>query len=122
MAEKRSWLKITAEYFYRSISLRSTSLKLSWVCSIKIDLLPNTGNHFTSIRYRVKTSQVEIVVVAAEPNAARLSTCVVSSVKVVIPIEKKYSVKTRQLADVGDQRSGFFSVRYKSDLDAIEEF
>jgi len=38
------------------------------------------------------------------------------------PIEKKYSVKMRQLADVGDQRSGFFSVRYKSDLDAIEEF
>jgi hypothetical protein len=31
MAEKRSWLKITAEYSYRSISLRSTSLKLSWI-------------------------------------------------------------------------------------------
>src|SRR5260370_42428418 len=31
MAEKRSWLKITAEYFYRSISLRSTSLSISTI-------------------------------------------------------------------------------------------
>jgi hypothetical protein len=36
--------------------------------------------------------------------------------------EKKYSLKVPQLAEVRDRRSEFFSLRYKSDLDAIEEF
>lgn len=36
--------------------------------------------------------------------------------------EKKYLVKTCQIADLEIQRSGFFSVRYKSDPSAFEEF